>query len=113
VPFFALLSEKVRTSSEWLLGLAALTLALRVLEAAVFVLPPLGIQPLALLLDIPAALCAIGASLLMGWVSRCRCGSAGQAERRRPTHSSAPIRPPSASMVVKPVAASTRDTATL
>jgi len=66
-PFFALLSEKVRTSSEWLLGLAALTLALRVLEAVVFVLPPLGIEPLALLLDLPAALCAIGASLLMGW----------------------------------------------
>jgi hypothetical protein len=66
-PFFALLSEKVRSSSEWLLGLAALTLALRVLEAAVFVLPPLGIDPLALLLDMPGALCAIGASLLMGW----------------------------------------------
>jgi hypothetical protein len=67
VPFFALLSERVRSSSAWLLWLAAATLALRVLESAVFILPPLGISPLALILCLPAALLANGAILLLAW----------------------------------------------
>jgi hypothetical protein len=67
VPFFALLSETVRSSSRWLLALAAATLALRVLEAAIFILPPLDISAPALLLDLPAALLATGASLLLAW----------------------------------------------
>lgn len=67
VPFFALLSERVRSSSSWLLSLAAATLALRVLESAVFILPPLGISPFALILCLPAALLANGAILLFAW----------------------------------------------
>jgi hypothetical protein len=66
-PFFALLSERVRSSSRWLLSLALLTLVLRVLEAAVFILPPLGVSRPLLLLDLPAALLAIGATLLLAW----------------------------------------------
>jgi hypothetical protein len=67
LPFFALLSQNVRASSTWLLGLAILTLALRVVEAAVLVLPPLGVFPSLLLLDIPAAVLATSASLLIAW----------------------------------------------
>lgn len=67
VPFFVLLSERMRGSSNALLGLAAATLILRLLEAAVFILPPLHINTLALLLDIPAALLALCASLLLAW----------------------------------------------
>jgi hypothetical protein len=67
VPFFALLSERVRSSNSWLLSLAAVTLALRVLESAVFILPPLGISPFALILCLPAALLANGAILLLAW----------------------------------------------
>jgi hypothetical protein len=38
-----------------------------VLEAALFILPPIGVSTPALLLDLPAALLAIGASLLLAW----------------------------------------------
>ena len=67
VPFFALLSERVRASTPALLWLAGATLALRFLEAAVLILPPLACRSLALLLDLPAALLAIGASWLLAW----------------------------------------------
>jgi hypothetical protein len=40
---------------------------MRVAEAAVFVLPPLDLSPLALLLDVPAALLAVCATLLLAW----------------------------------------------
>jgi hypothetical protein len=66
-PFFALLSEQVRSSSTALLYLATATLALRLLEAAVFILPPLGVSAYALILDLPAALLATGASFLLAW----------------------------------------------
>lgn len=67
LPFFALLSGKVRASTKALLSLAVATLMLRLLEAAMFVLPPLGVTKLALLLDLPAAVVAISASLLLAW----------------------------------------------
>jgi hypothetical protein len=67
LPFFALLSGTVRSSTKALLSLAVATLMLRLLEAAVFILPPLGVTKLALLLDLPTAVLAIGASLLLAW----------------------------------------------
>jgi hypothetical protein len=56
VPFFALLSERVRERREPLLFLAATTLALRFLEAIVLIVPATRIRPWALLLDLPAAI---------------------------------------------------------
>jgi hypothetical protein len=72
VPFFILLSANARSRSRTLLGLALATLALRVLEAAVFVLPPLGIAPTLLWLDFPAAILAVGAAWLLAltWAIR-------------------------------------------
>ena len=67
VPFFALLSESVRASTRALLWLAAATLALRYLEAAVLILPPLKIVYAALWLDLPAAIVATGAVWLLAW----------------------------------------------
>jgi hypothetical protein len=66
-PFFALLSESVRARTAPLLVLAAATLVLRALEAVVLVLPPLDVAGLGLLLDLPAATLAIGASWLLAW----------------------------------------------
>lgn len=66
-PFFALLSERVRANSQALLWLAGGTLALRWLEAAVFVLPPLDVSGFALLLDLPAAMLLIGACFFLAW----------------------------------------------
>jgi hypothetical protein len=67
LPFFALLSERVRTSTRALLWLAVATLALRLLEAVVLILPPLHVGNLVLLLDLPAALLAVGASWCLAW----------------------------------------------
>jgi len=60
LPFLALLSPAVRTSAAAMRGIALLTLAMQLLEAAWFVLPPTGLPffPTALLLL--AAWCAIG-----------------------------------------------------
>ena len=69
LPFFLLLSETVRSSRVALLWLASATLALRALEAAVLVLPPLDVSKLLLLIDLPAALLATGASFLLAWRS--------------------------------------------
>jgi hypothetical protein len=67
VPFFALLSERVRGSTNALLSLAAATLALRFLEAAILILPPLDPVAAALWLDLPAAILACGAIWLFAW----------------------------------------------
>jgi hypothetical protein len=40
-PFFALAVERIRGDRRWLLGLCALTLSMRCVEAALLVLPPL------------------------------------------------------------------------
>jgi hypothetical protein len=69
IPFFALLSERVRASTNALLLLAAATLALRFLEAAVLILPPLNLVSAALWLDLPAAILACGAVWLFAWQS--------------------------------------------
>lgn len=55
IPFFLLLSARLRASSRFLLGLAALTLICRYLEAALLVLPPLGLPPLMTLFSLIAA----------------------------------------------------------
>jgi hypothetical protein len=67
VPFFALLSARVRSSTSALFWLAGATLVLRYLEAVVLILPPLHVSGFTLLLDLPAALLAIGACWLMAW----------------------------------------------
>jgi hypothetical protein len=67
VPFFALLSERVRRSTRALIWIAGISLAARYLEAAVLVLPPLKIGGIALLLCLPPAIIATGASLILGW----------------------------------------------
>lgn len=70
VPFFALLSEDVRGSRRALIGLAAVTLALRCLETVVLVVPAVPIRPWLLLLDIPAALVLTGALSVLAWSYR-------------------------------------------
>jgi hypothetical protein len=65
VPFFALLSQRVRSSTRALLALAVATLAFRYVEAAVLILPPLDIRPVALLLGLPATAMATGAAWLI------------------------------------------------
>jgi hypothetical protein len=67
LPFFALLSARIRSSTSALLLIAGATLMLRYLEAVVLILPPLHVGNLALVLDLPAALAAIGATWLWGW----------------------------------------------
>jgi hypothetical protein len=67
LPFFILLSEKARASLAALLWLAGATLALRFLEAAVLILPPLGVTKVALLLDLPAAVLLVGACFVLAW----------------------------------------------
>lgn len=67
VPFFVLLSERLRGSTQALLWLAGATLALRFLEAAILILPPLDVVSAALWLDLPAAVLATGATWLLAW----------------------------------------------
>jgi hypothetical protein len=67
LPFFALLSARVRSSTAALLWLAGATLVLRYVEAVVLILPPLNVASAALLLDIPAAMLVIGATWLLAW----------------------------------------------
>lgn len=67
VPFFALLSERVRGNTGALLWLAGATLALRYVEAAILILPPLDLANAALWLDLPAAILATGAIWLLAW----------------------------------------------
>jgi hypothetical protein len=67
IPFFALLSARVRSSTSALLWLAGATLVLRYLEAVILILPPLHVSGFALLLDLPAAMLVVGASWLMAW----------------------------------------------
>jgi hypothetical protein len=64
LPFFALLSARVRASTRALIVLAALSLAMRCVESAVLILPPLEAGALALVF-LAAALVAIGAALLL------------------------------------------------
>ena len=68
VPFFALLSERIRSSTDALLWLAGTTVALRYLEAAILVLPPLRVDGGAVLwLALPAAILFTGAIWLFAW----------------------------------------------
>jgi len=67
VPFFALLSERVRRDTRALISIAGATLALRGLEAAILVLPPLKTGVLPLLLCVPAATVAVMASMALAW----------------------------------------------
>jgi hypothetical protein len=67
VPFFALLSARVRSSTSALLWLAGATLVLRYLESTLLILPPLHVSGFALLLDLPAAILAISAIWLIAW----------------------------------------------
>jgi hypothetical protein len=91
VPFFVLLSERMRASSGTLLYLAVATLVLRWLEAAIFILPPLDVSGLALLLDLPAAMLLIGACCLLAWqftivLMQRRSGHAAPRHQHQDTH---------------------------
>jgi len=66
IPFLALCSPRVRSSTRALIWIAGATLALRYLEAAVLVLPPLK-AGWALAFCLPAATLAIGATQLLAW----------------------------------------------
>ena len=67
LPFFALLSERVRASTRALLWLAGATLALRYLEAAILILPPLKLGIAMLAVCIPAAILLTGAGWIAAW----------------------------------------------
>jgi hypothetical protein len=66
-PFFALLSERVRSSTRVLLWIAGVSLAMRFAEAALLVLPPLGLPPIALTICIPAAAAFMITAVLVSW----------------------------------------------
>ncbi len=68
IPFFLLLSARLRASSRFLLGLAALTLACRYLEAALLILPPLGLPPLIMAFGFVAALLATTCVWLLAFI---------------------------------------------
>jgi hypothetical protein len=67
LPFFALLSARIRSSTISLLWLAGSTLLLRLVEAVVLILPPRHPLSAVLLLDISAATLAVGGSWLLAW----------------------------------------------
>ena len=86
LPFFFLLSSDIRASTTALLVLAGATLALRYLEAAVLILPPLGVGNAALLLDLPAAALAIGGSFLLAYGTTVRLLEQRTLGRAAPAH---------------------------
>lgn len=61
IPFFAMLTARVRGRARPLLAIAVTTLALRPVEAYWLVLPGLGLSAIALLLAVPATLMLVGA----------------------------------------------------
>jgi hypothetical protein len=67
VPFFALLSERVRNRREPLLAIAALTLALRFVEAYVLALPGRNLVGIALVFAIPGCALLIGLTWWIGF----------------------------------------------
>jgi len=67
VPFFALLPARLRYDARTLLWISVATLALRYLEAAILVLPPLHVGRLVLLLDLPATLLLVAAGFALAW----------------------------------------------
>jgi hypothetical protein len=67
LPFFALLSIAVRASRRWLLGICAMTLAMRGCESALLILPPLHVDWRAMWFTLPAAFALIGAALWLGF----------------------------------------------
>jgi hypothetical protein len=67
LPFFLLLSARVRRSRRYLLGLAALTAAMRLLEAVVLVVPPQQLGSLTPWLCLLPALLMIGCGFLISW----------------------------------------------
>ena len=60
LPFLALLSPRVRESNRALVGIAAVTLAMRLIVAASLVLRPAGLPPIQTVLLLAAAWAAIG-----------------------------------------------------
>jgi hypothetical protein len=85
-PFFALLSESVRSSTAALFWLAIGTLALRYLEAVILVLPPLELVKSALVVDLPAAILATGAVWLLAWLSVDQLWHGHSSSRASATH---------------------------
>jgi hypothetical protein len=67
VPFCALLSERVRSSTACLIWIAGATLVFRWVEVAVLILPPLDVSGIVLVFDIPAAVLMVGGSWLIAW----------------------------------------------
>lgn len=67
LPFFALLSARVRTSTRALIALSALTLLLRYLESAVLILPPLDLPPGRVAAFFVAAALATAAISALAW----------------------------------------------
>jgi hypothetical protein len=67
LPFFALLSARVRGSTRALIALSALTLLLRDLESAVLVLPPLDLPPGWVAMFFVAATVATAAAAALAW----------------------------------------------
>lgn len=66
VPFFALLSARLRGSRAWLTRIAVATLLLRGLEAVILIVPPLAPGWIGFL-SLPAALVAMTAAWLLCW----------------------------------------------
>ncbi|MBS0531364.1 MAG: hypothetical protein JSS22_18540 [Proteobacteria bacterium] len=75
-PFFALLNSRVRRDRRWLLGLCALTLIMRGIEAAVLILPAIpGVAMLPTVLMLAPALVLVGCLMLAAFeIARARDG---------------------------------------
>jgi hypothetical protein len=67
LPFFALLSGRVRASTRALIALSAATLALRYVESAVLILPPLDLPAWPVAACLLAALVATGMAGALAW----------------------------------------------
>ena len=67
VPFFALLPARLRYDTRNLMRIAVATLALRYLEAVIFILPPQHVSGLVLVLYLPAALLLITSGFVFAW----------------------------------------------
>jgi len=67
IPFFALLSSRIRRSGNHLLQISLLTLALRVLEAAILIVPAQHLSATWIFVTVGSALLFVGCGSLLTW----------------------------------------------
>ena len=83
IPFFAMLSQRVRYERGPLLVIAAATLVLRFVEAFWLVLPSVSVAGPVLLLAVPATVLAVGGVLMLAFGEMQRRVEAAMAQKAR------------------------------